>query len=113
VLARLPTALSEAGTVMYTYLALLAAGQSDAHWYNNAWFIGISTGLASGAVIALITPLFLRRRRARDLAIRQERAADDTLSTLRPAVASGTLPSSPVVERLLAPRPLEEDWTLN
>jgi hypothetical protein len=85
---------------MRIHLTLLAASQVSASWYDNAWFIGISTGLASGAIIAIITPLFLRRRRARDLAIRRERAADDTLSTLRPAVATGTLPSAPVVEAI-------------
>jgi hypothetical protein len=85
-------------TLMQAHLAILA--HVGAPWYNNAWFIGIATGLASGAIIAVITPLFLRRRRARDLAIRRDRAADDTLSTLRPAVASGTLPSCGIVEAI-------------
>jgi hypothetical protein len=92
--------LSLEETILGPAATFLAASQGSTSLYDNAWFIGISTGLASGAIIAIVTPLFLRRRRARDLAIRRERAADDTLSTLRPAVASGTLPSGPVVEAI-------------
>ena len=84
---------------MQFLLASLAAAQASS-WYDNGWIIGIATGLASGALLALITPLFLRKRKARDLAVRRERAADDVLSALRPSVASGYLPSASVVDAI-------------
>ena len=81
------------------FLASLASGQSSA-WYDNGWIIGIVTGLASGALLAAATPIFLRKRRARDLAIRRERTADDVLSALRPSVATGYLPSAAMVNAI-------------
>lgn len=77
----------------------LASGQPSP-WYDNGWIIGIATGLASGALLAVVTPLFLRRRKARDLAMRRERAADDVLSALRPSVATGYLPAASTVEAI-------------
>jgi hypothetical protein len=80
-----------------SFLAVLVTGQASA-WYNNGWIIGIITALASGVLLAAVTPLFLRRRKARDLAIGRERAANDLLAALRPSVANGTLPSGSVVQ---------------
>lgn len=81
------------------YFASLALAQSSP-WYDNGWVVGIATGVASGAFLAVVTPLFLRRRKAKDLAIRRERAADDVLSALRPSVATGYLPSASTVEAI-------------
>lgn len=78
-------------------LASLAVGQASA-WYHNGWIIGIIAALASGVLIAAVTPLLLRRRKASDLAFSRERAADDLLTALRLSVAAGTLPPAPVVQ---------------
>jgi hypothetical protein len=83
--------------VKQLFLASLISAQPSP-WYNNGWIVGIATGLASGALLVVVTPLFLRKRKARDLAIRRERAADDVLSALRPAVATGYLPSASAVQ---------------
>jgi hypothetical protein len=83
-----------------TFLAFLTTRTSDP-WYNNSWVVGIVTGVVSGALLALVTPIFLRRRRARDLAIRRDRAAEDALSALRPSVATGNLPSTSVVQAIV------------
>ncbi|HLK73174.1 MAG TPA: hypothetical protein VKU77_05955 [Streptosporangiaceae bacterium] len=70
-------------------------------WYDNAWIIGIVTGVASGAILALATPVFLSRRRAREIALKQERAAEDVLAALRPSVATGHFPSAEVVQAIV------------
>jgi len=80
------------------YLTLAPVQQPADPWYNNAWVIGLATGLASGIILALITPILLRRRRAREIAVRRERAAEDFLAALRPSVATGNFPSSSIVE---------------
>jgi len=85
---------------MKTFLALLTNSGPSSPWYDNGWLIGITTGVLSGALLAAATPIFLRRRRARDLAIRRERAAEDVISTLRPSVAAGSLPSPAAVEAI-------------
>jgi hypothetical protein len=72
----------------------------DNSWISNGWTIGIVTGLVSGALLAAVTPLFLRRRKARELAIRRDRTADDVLSALRPSIATGYLPSAPTVDAI-------------
>jgi hypothetical protein len=84
--------------VMHALLTSLTTSQRSNPWYDNGWLIGTVTGLASGILLATFTPLFLRKRRARDLAIRRDRAADDLLASLRPSVATGTLPSASTVE---------------
>jgi hypothetical protein len=66
--------------------------------YDNPWVIGVVTGLASGIILALITPIFLRRRRAREIALRRERAAEDFLSSLRPTVGTQEFPTAEMVE---------------
>jgi hypothetical protein len=81
-------------------VVLAIHGTADV-WYDNPWIIGVITGVASGAILALATPVFLRRRRARDIAIRRERAAEDVLSALRPSVATGHFPSAAVVESIV------------
>ena len=80
------------------YATLAPVPQPVNSWYDNPWIIGLATGLASGIILALVTPIILRRRRAREIAIRQERAAEDFLSALRPSVATGNFPSSSIVE---------------
>lgn len=80
-------------------LALLTSAPQPADlWYNNPWIIGLATGVASGILLSISTPIFLRRRRAREIATRRERSAEDFLSALRPSVATGNFPSAPVVE---------------
>jgi hypothetical protein len=89
--------------VRWSLASLLSSQTSpwyDNGWINNGWIIGIVTGVVSGALLAAVTPLFLRRRRARDLAIRRDRAADDVLSALRPSVATGYLPSATTVDAI-------------
>jgi len=51
--------------------------------------------------LALITPVFISRRRARDIALKQERAAENVLSALRPSVATGYFPSAEVVQAIV------------
>ena len=81
-------------------LIALASTPHVSPWYENAWLIGIATGLASGALLTAITPAFLRTKRARDLAIKQDRAAEDVLAALRPTVATGTLPTAETVQAI-------------
>lgn len=55
---------------------VLYASVSPAHvqsslFYDNPWVIGLVTGVLSGVILALITPILLRRRRAREIAIRR------------------------------------------
>jgi hypothetical protein len=80
------------------YVALTPVQQPVNLWYDNPWVIGLATGVASGIILALITPIILRRRREREIAIGRERAAEDFLSALRPSVATGNFPSSSIVE---------------
>lgn len=49
----------------------------------------------------MITPVFLSRRRAKEIALKQERAAEDVLSALRPSVATGHFPSAEVVQAIV------------
>jgi hypothetical protein len=44
-------------------------------FYNNPWIIGTVTGVLSGIILALITPIFLRKRRVREISIRRERGS--------------------------------------
>jgi hypothetical protein len=69
-------------------------------WYDNPWMIGLVTGIASGIILAVITPILLQKRRAREIAIRRERSAEDILSALRPSVATGNFPSASIVEAI-------------
>jgi hypothetical protein len=85
---------------MLTFLQLAATNNAASRWYENAWVIGIATGVLSGALIAIVTPIFLRSRRKRDIDIKRDRAAEDVLSALRPAVATGNLPPASVVEAI-------------
>ena len=80
------------------YVALALVQQPVNPWYDNPWVIGLGTGVASGIILELITPIILRRRREREIAIGRERAAEDFLSALRPSVATGNFPSSSIVE---------------
>jgi hypothetical protein len=80
------------------YVSLRSSHVSISPFYDNPWVIGIVTGVLSGILLALITPVLLRKRRAREIAIRRERAAEDVLSALRPSVATSNFPTAPMVE---------------
>jgi hypothetical protein len=56
-----------------TFLSLLVAARVSDPWYDNSWLIGIATGLASGILLAMATPIVLRMRRARKRAVEGER----------------------------------------
>lgn len=85
-----------AGYLSVSFAAAVAAQPSP--FYDNAWVIGVVTGLASGIILTLITPIFLRKRRAREIALRRERAAEDFLSSLRPTVGTQEFPTAEMVE---------------
>src|ERR1700733_16283707 len=74
--------------------------KSTGPWYDNPWVIGLATGVGSGIILAIITPLLLQRRKAREISIRRERSAEDILSALRPSVATGNFPSASIVEAI-------------
>jgi hypothetical protein len=82
----------------FSISSLTVTATQPSHFYDNAWTIGIVTGLASGLILTLITPIFLHRRRARETALRRERAGEDFLSSLRPTVGTQDFPAAQMVE---------------
>jgi hypothetical protein len=79
-------------------LSILVMDRAGSPWYDNGWLIGIMTGLASGALLAAVTPIFLHRRRARKLAVESERpgAAENLPDLAAPSSAGSATFGSPL-----------------
>lgn len=82
----------------YSFLSLLAADRASDPWYDNGWLIGIVTGLASGALLAVATPIVLRMRRARKPAVQENRPgpAEELRTTASPSSPGSAIFGSPV-----------------
>lgn len=66
-------------------------------WLNNAWTIGIGTGLLSGFLVTWITHRFLSKKENREYAQKVLGANREIIYAIRPGISEGQIPSREVI----------------
>lgn len=68
---------------------------------NNAWFVGIATGLLSGLLVTWILNLFIAKRRRLEFRQQVDAANREVIFTIRSSIPEGPLPTHEVVMALI------------
>jgi hypothetical protein len=77
-------------------------GASYVDWLNNAWVVGILSGIPSGLLVTLISRYLLGKREDREYLQKVLSANREVIYALRPHVSEGLVPASEVVDALIA-----------
>lgn len=70
-------------------------------WVNNAWLVGIASGLVASGLIWLISRFFLSKRDNREYMQKVSSANRDVIIAIRPGIPEGQIPSAEVLEALV------------
>jgi hypothetical protein len=70
-------------------------------WLNNAWVVGVSTGIVSGLLVTWLLNLFLSKKKDREYEQRIAAANREVILSVRAGIPDDNLPGKEVVEALI------------
>lgn len=70
-------------------------------WLNNAWIVGISTGIVSGLLVTWLLNVFISKKKDREYQQRIAGANREVILSVRAGIPDDNLPAKEVVEALI------------